>query len=217
MGIELDKSEASGDQSGQVKLDQTVEAREEYSWETSEPNLGQKGHFVKMVSEVTYADIQIPPEERVCFTSRTLEPGERTTYAEVKVHWKSDSTSEAIPSDNQVSGCCTRIFSGEVNLLKASHKIPTMLKKILILPALLVLLMPPLIQAQEDLSGDKSEESGAFESGQASGELSGETSGEPNGQVSGELGWEPNGQPMDQSSLPDESSGSGSDLSYGID
>ncbi|CAM5081231.1 unnamed protein product [Eretmochelys imbricata] len=87
-----------------------------------------------------------------------------------------------------------------------------MLKKILILPALLVLLMPPLIQAQEDLSGDKSEESGAFESGQASGELSGETSGEPNGQVSGELGWEPNGQPMGQSSLPDESSGSGSDL-----
>nr|XP_032623770.1 chondroitin proteoglycan 3-like [Chelonoidis abingdonii] len=89
--------------------------------------------------------------------------------------------------------------------------------KILILPALLVLLMPPLIQAQEDLSGDKSEESGAFESEQASEELSGEACGEPSGQVSGELGWEPSGQPMGQSSLPEESSGSGSDPSYEID
>ncbi|XP_039375887.1 chondroitin proteoglycan 3-like isoform X2 [Mauremys reevesii] len=89
--------------------------------------------------------------------------------------------------------------------------------KILILPALLVLLMPPLIQAQEDLSGDKSEESDAFESGQASEELSGEASGEPSGQVSGELGWEPSGQSMGQSSLPEESSGSGFDPSYEID
>nr|XP_042701465.1 chondroitin proteoglycan 3-like isoform X1 [Chrysemys picta bellii] len=69
----------------------------------------------------------------------------------------------------------------------------------------------------EELSGDKSEESGAFESGQASGELSGEASGESSGQVSGELGWEPSGQSMGQSSLPEESSGSGSEPSYEID
>ncbi|XP_067421783.1 chondroitin proteoglycan 3-like [Emydura macquarii macquarii] len=86
-----------------------------------------------------------------------------------------------------------------------------MQKKILILPALLVFLMPALIQAQEDISGNKSEESSAFESGQTSGELSGEASGEPSGQVSGELGWEPSEQPMGESSFSEESSGSGSD------
>ncbi|KAH1187522.1 hypothetical protein KIL84_020271, partial [Mauremys mutica] len=95
------------------------------------------------------------------FSKRLAHSGERSTYAEVKVHWKSDSTSEATRS--------------------------------------------------EDLSGDKSEESDAFESGQASEELSGEASGEPSRQVSGELGWEPSGQSMGQSSLPEESSGSGFD------